>query len=170
MRCYVPRIGTILLIIVAGAGVLHGPAGHAVATVGLITAALMSTALVVGILTGMLFAARAVQRRRGAAGACTTCRFSCQQSLTRHGARPAGRRPLLVGIYTRENPKPRWPRQPIPLTTFLNWPPEGDTTATPAPATAERVPERSAAGSGDLGAGAAEHQDRARPDGDLVPS
>lgn len=199
MRCYVPRIGTLVLIVAAGAGLLHGPAGHAAATVGLVTAILVATALVVGILTGMLFAVRAVQRRRGAAGACTTCRFSCQQSLTRHGARPAGRRPLLVGIYTREEPRRQWPRQPIPLTTFLNWPTPADgtdgvnaadgvgtagppePTSPPEPAklasppeppepAVERLLERSAARSGDLDPGTAQHQDRARSDGDLVPS
>lgn len=176
MRCYVPRIGTIVLIIAIGAGILHGPVGQAVGAVGLVTAALAVSALVVGILTGMTMTARRIQRRRAANGACTTCGYSCQQSMTRGGPRSAARRPLLVGIYTREKTKPapqpvpvpvpvqihvpepepepvsQWPGQLIPLTTFLN----------------ESLP--SPAGSGDLEPGTAEHEDGARTDGDLVPS
>jgi hypothetical protein len=126
--------------------VLRGPAGHAIATVGLITAILAVTALVAGILTGTALAARAIQRRRAAAGGCTGCRFSCQHALT-----PAPRRPVLVGIYTRESAPsgPQWPHQQLSLTA---------------------LEAGSGAGSGYLDAGASEHHDRARADGDLVAS
>lgn len=161
MRCYAPRAGTILFFVVLGAVALHGQVGQAVATVGLVTAILAASALVAGILTGSAFAVRAVQRRRAAVGACTTCRFNCQLSLTqltRHGTRPASRRPVFVGIYTRQE-EPRWPERALPLTALVA--PAGPPSGTD---------ETSLTLSGDLDAGAAQDHDRARADGELVAS
>jgi hypothetical protein len=108
VRCYLPSTGTVLLVIVIVAAAFHGPVGHAAATVGVVTAILAITALVAGILTGTTLAARAIRRRRAAAGGCVTCQFKCQQA-------PAARRPLLVGIYTRQPEGPRWPHEPLRL-------------------------------------------------------
>lgn len=102
MRCYMPRTGTIVIGIVTLIGLLHGPAGRAVASVGLITAALAVSALAAGIITGITIAARSVQRRRAAAGGCVTCRFDCQyQTVTKHGVSGAARRPMLITIHNR---------------------------------------------------------------------
>jgi hypothetical protein len=102
VRCYLPRTGTILVAIATLIVLLHGPAGHAIAAVGEVTAALAVSALAAGTFTGITIAARAQQRRRALAGGCPTCRFDCQyQTLTGHGVTGATRRPMLVTIHTR---------------------------------------------------------------------
>jgi hypothetical protein len=107
VRCYLPRTGTIVVAIATLIGLLHGPAGHAVAAVGVVTAALAVSALVAGVLTGITLAARRVQRRRAEAGGCVTCSFDCQyQTVTRHGTAPTSRRPLLVTIHSRAPQQP----------------------------------------------------------------
>lgn len=175
MRCYVPRTGTILFIIVIGAIVLHGPVGHAAATLGIVTAILAAIALVAGIATGTTVAARARQRRRAADGGCVTCQFKCQQALTRRGFRAAERRPLLVGFYTMERAKPQWPLEPMPLSATGGG--DAQTAVVPetpvledvAVAEALVVPEDILV-PGTSVSGAAEDHDRARTDGDLVPT
>lgn len=174
MRCYVPRAGTILFIVVIGAIVLHGPVGHAVAMVGIVTAVLAGVALVAGLITGITLATRARQRRRAAAGGCVSCEFKCQQALTRQGFRPAARRPLLVGFYTMERARPAWPNEPMPLSATRS----GDAQAAVtegAPVTDQAVipetpviPDTSVP---DISVPrTAEYDDRARADSDLVPS
>jgi hypothetical protein len=155
MRCYLPSTGTVLIVIVIGAALLHGPVSHVAAGMGTIAVILAVTALVAGIFTGTILAARTIQRRRAAAGGCVTCRFQCQraqtacQSATRPTARgAAARRPLLVGVYNREPEPPRWPH-----------------------AAALGASASASAGSGDGGVpGTAQDQDRARADGDLIPT
>lgn len=148
MRCYLPSTGTILIVIVIGAALLHGPASHIAAGMGTIAVILAVTALVAGLFTGTILTARAIQRRRAAAGGCVSCRFQCQRAITsaacvagRGGGRGAApRQPLLVGIYTGEQQPPRWP-------------------------------QTASAGSGNDGvAGTAQDHDRARSDGNLIPT
>lgn len=141
MRCYLPSTGTVLIVIVIGAALLHGPASHIAAGMGTIALILAVTALVAGLFTGTILATRAIQRRRAAAGGCVSCRLQCQRAMAtcRPAGRPAARRPLLVGIYTGEQQQPRWPN--------------------------------ASAGSGnDAVAGTAQDQDRARSDGNLIPT
>jgi hypothetical protein len=174
VRCYVPRTGTILFIIVIGAVALHGPVGHAAATVGIVTAVLAGVALVAGLVTGITLAARARQRRRAVAGGCVSCRFKCQQALTRRGFRPAVRRPFLVGFYTVERAHPQWPHEPMPLSATRSGDAEAavvEQAAVPDNVVAETlvVPEDILVPGTSL-SGAAEDHDRARTDGDLVPT
>ena len=141
MRCYLPSTGTVLIVIVIGAALLHGPASHIAAGMGTIALILAITALVAGLFTGTILTARAIQRRRAAAGGCVSCRFQCQRAINSAACvqRAAPRRPLLVGIYTGEQQPPRWPN--------------------------------ASAGSGNGGvAGTAQDQDRARSDGNLIPT
>jgi hypothetical protein len=81
MVCYGPRIG---MIAVVGAVVyvfLHRVIGSILHIAGLV----LQVALVAGVAAAaaalLIWTVRRVQRRRAAAGACTTCRFRCQQSL-----------------------------------------------------------------------------------------
>jgi hypothetical protein len=172
MRCYLPSTGTVLVIIVIGATLLHGLVGHIAAGMGVIAVILAITALVAGIFTGTALAARAIPRRRAAAGGCVTCRFQCQHALTGTGKRPqgAGRRPLLVGVYTREPQRQGWPE--VPLTRVYSTP-VPPVAAPPEAAEPAAAITASAAGSGNEAASitrAAEHQDRARSNGDLIPT
>jgi hypothetical protein len=161
VRCYLPSTGTVLIVIVIGAALLRGPASHIAAGMGTIAVILAVTALVAGLFTGTILTARAIQRRRAAAGGCVSCRFQCQRAMTSAGAatrepacaasrEPAPRRPLLVGIYTGEQQPPRWP---------------------------QIAPANASAGSGVDGvdgvdgvAGTAQNHDRARANGDLIPT
>jgi hypothetical protein len=159
VRCYLPSTGTVLVIIVIGAVLLRGPAGHVAAGVGTIAAILAVTALVAGVFTGTILAARTIQRRRAAAGGCVGCRFQCQRAMAAPAARTAtacrpatrvARRPLLVGVYNREPEPERWPH---------------------AAALDVQTEPAGSAGSGDGGvARAAQDQQRARSNGDLIPT
>src|SRR5579875_1662415 len=68
------------------------------------TLAVMESTLVVGAavaaVTLVIWTARMIQRRRAVAGACTTCRFRCQQALQ---PRPN----LLVNIVDRRQTAPK---------------------------------------------------------------
>jgi hypothetical protein len=164
VRCYLPSTGTVLIVIVIGAALLHGPASHIAAGMGTIAMILALTALVAGLFTGTILTTRAIQRRRAAAGGCVSCRFQCQRAITstacvagRGRGAAAQRRPMLVGIYTGEQQPP--PTTPSPHT----WP--------------QIAPANASAGSGndridgvDGVAGTAQDQDRARSDGNLIPT
>jgi hypothetical protein len=162
VRCYLPSTGTVLVIIVIGAVLLRGPAGHVAAGVGTIAAILAVTALVAGVFTGTILAARTIQRRRAAAGGCVGCRFQCQRAMAAPAARTATtcrpatqttRRPLLVGVYNREPEPARWPH------------------AAALDVQAEPAEPAGSARSGDGGvARAAQDQQRARSNGDLIPT
>jgi hypothetical protein len=81
MVCYGPRIGTIA---VAGAVVymlLHRVIGSILHIVGLVLQIALITCVAAAAAALMIWTVRRVRRRRAAAGACTTCRFRCQQSL-----------------------------------------------------------------------------------------
>lgn len=149
MRCYLPSTGTILIVIVIGAALLHGPVSHVAAGMGTIAIILALTALVAGVFTGTILATRAIQRRRATAGGCVTCRFQCQRAQTTCqpasvAGRGGGRRPLLVGVYNREPEPPRWPH-------------------------ASAMDGSAGSGNGSV-PGTAQDQDRARANSDLIPT
>ena len=92
MVCYGPRLGTIVLVCAAAYAFLHEViarvlhiAGH---IAGLAVQAALITCAAAAAVVLLIRAVRAIQRRRAAAGACTTCRFRCQQQLE---ARPQPR-------------------------------------------------------------------------------
>ena len=152
MRCYLPSTGTVLIVIVIGAALLHGPASHIAAGMGTIAVILAVTALVAGLFTGTILTTRAIQRRRAAAGGCISCRFQCQRAITSAACqqRAAPRRPLLVGIYTGEQQPPRWPHS--------------------APANASARSGNDGVDGVKAVAGTAQDHDRARSDGNLIPT
>jgi hypothetical protein len=102
MVCYAPSTGTLALIGVGIYLLWHRLIGHVLGMFG--------TVLEIGLILGAEVAAaialvwltRQVRRRRAAAGACTTCRFRCQQALA---ARPK----LLVNVVDRRVPVPERP-------------------------------------------------------------
>ncbi len=81
MVCYGPRIGTIAVVGAVVYVFLHRVIGSILHIAGLV----LQVALVVGVAAAaaalLIWTVRRVQRRRAAAGACTACRFRCQQSL-----------------------------------------------------------------------------------------
>jgi hypothetical protein len=83
MVCYGTRVSTI--IAVAGIAVYvfwHAAIGHIIRVAGLVMEIMLIAGAAAAVAVLVAWSARAVRRRRSAAGACTGCRFSCQQSLT----------------------------------------------------------------------------------------
>jgi hypothetical protein len=102
MVCYAPSTGTLALI---GVGIYifwHRTVGHFLGLFGTVLeiAVILGVEVAAGI--ALVWLTRSIRRRRAAAGACTTCRFRCQQALA---ARPN----LLVNRVDRRLPVPARP-------------------------------------------------------------
>jgi len=81
MVCYLPGTGTLAVIGLAVYLVWHKAIAHFLALAGTATeiALLLGTEAAVAI--ALIWTARMIRRRRAQAGACTTCRFRCQEAL-----------------------------------------------------------------------------------------
>jgi hypothetical protein len=119
LRCYAPGASTIVVLGIVGYVLLHRAVGQAFAATGLIIGLLAAAVGLAAALAVVAASAAAIRRRRAAAGACTTCRFRCQQALPQpRRAILTPRRPVLVARYDRgvaEAPAPQWPHQPLML-------------------------------------------------------
>ena len=108
MVCYVPGTSTLAVLGFAVYLVWHRAIMHFLSMVGIAmeVTLLLSTEVAVAIF--LIWTARMIRRRRAAAGACTTCRFRCQEALAprpnffvnrvdrRVGPPPPVRRPALT--------------------------------------------------------------------------
>jgi hypothetical protein len=81
MVCYVPGIGTLAGIGLAAYLIWHKAIGHFLGAVGVV----LEFALIIGgaaaAVVVLTWTARTIRQRRAQVGACTTCRFRCQQSI-----------------------------------------------------------------------------------------
>jgi hypothetical protein len=82
MVCYGARVSAII----AAAGIAayvfwHAAIGHIIRIAGLVVEITLIAGASAAVAVLVAWSARAIQRRRAAAGACINCRFSCQQSL-----------------------------------------------------------------------------------------
>jgi len=111
MVCYGPRLGTIAIAGAAAYVLLHRAIGRILHIAGLVMQIALITCAAAAVLALLAWTVRTVQRRRAAAGACTTCRFRCQQSLTQR-PQPVPLRPEPVS--PRLEPVPLHP-EPVPL-------------------------------------------------------
>ena len=109
MVCYGPRIGTIAVASAVVYVFLHRVIGRILHIAGLVLEIALITGLAAAAAVLVIWTVRAVQRRRAAAGACTTCRFRCQQSLIPH-SQPAAQRLQL----TAQRPQQSSPQQSSP--------------------------------------------------------
>ena len=90
MVCYGPRIGTIAVASAVVYVFLHRVIGRILHIAGLVLEIALIAGLAAAAAALVIWTVRTVQRRRAAAGACTTCRFRCQQPLDlRPQPRPA---------------------------------------------------------------------------------
>jgi len=140
MVCYGPRVGTIALACAAAYALFHRVIGHILHIAGLVIQITLITCATAAAVALLAWAVRAIQRRRAAAGACTTCRFRCQQPLDLRPqprvARAGHRQAVLLPI-----PSPTQPSIVVTHDGFLLTPdgvtgtgtgrPDGDTTAPP---------------------------------------
>jgi hypothetical protein len=81
MVCYGPRIGTIAVVSAVVYMLVHRVIGSILHIAGLVLQIALITCVAAAAAALVIWTVRRVQRRRAAAGACTTCRFRCQQSL-----------------------------------------------------------------------------------------
>src|SRR5215472_8545281 len=105
MVCYGPRIGTIAVVGAVVYMLLHRVIGTILHIAALVLQIALITCVVAAAAALVIWTVRRVQRRRAAAGACTTCRFRCQQSLILL-PQPTARRPQP----TAPCPQPGRPR------------------------------------------------------------
>ncbi len=136
MVCYVPGTGTLAVIGLVIYLAWHKAIGHFLHAVGAVMETTLMAGTAVGAVTLVIWTARAIQRRRAVAGACTTCRFRCQQALQ---PRPN----LLVNIVDRRQPAPApVPRASLtchPAAPILGRPRTPARHAAPAPALFRRA-------------------------------
>ncbi len=102
MVCYAPSTGTLAAIGVGIYVLWHRTIGHLLGLFGAVLEIALILSVEVVSAIALVWLTRQIRRRRAAAGACTTCRFRCQQALAR---RPN----LLVNRVDRRIPAPARP-------------------------------------------------------------
>jgi hypothetical protein len=119
MVCYGPRVATITLASAVVYALLHRLIGRILHIAGLVLEVTLIAGVAVAGVVLLTWMVRTVQRRRAAAGACTTCRFRCQQPVTfrpqpvtRSLPQPPTRRPLQPTTRRPLQPTTRRPPEP----------------------------------------------------------
>jgi hypothetical protein len=97
MVCYAPSTGTLAVIGVGIYVLWHKTIGHLLGLFGTVLEIVVILGVEVGVAIFLVWLTRSIRRRRAQSGACTTCRFRCQQALS---ARPN----LLVNVVDRRVP------------------------------------------------------------------
>jgi hypothetical protein len=141
MVCYLPGTGTLAVIGFAVYLVWHKAILHFLSVVGLGAEIALLLGAEAAVAVALIWTARMIRRRRAQAGACTTCRFRCQEALQ-------GRPNLLVNRVDRRTPPAAPPRPAVrtchpaaPVFATLRRPaPRPAPGPRPAVPTAERWP------------------------------
>jgi hypothetical protein len=94
MVCYLPGTGTLAAIGFAVYLFWHRAILHFLGLVGTVTEVALLLGAEAAVAIALVWSARMIRRRRAQAGACTTCRFRCQEALQ-------GRPNLLVNRVDR---------------------------------------------------------------------
>src|ERR1700759_123778 len=102
MVCYAPSTGTLAALGIGIYVLWHKTIGHVLGLFGTVLEIVLILGVEVAAAIALVWLPRQIRRRRAAAGACTTCRFRCQQALA---ARPN----LLVNVVDRRLPAPERP-------------------------------------------------------------
>ena len=97
MSCYFPLLRAISLTALAAGLLWRKAIAHVLGLVGLTVAVLLAAVITAGTVVLLARVARAVQRRRARAGACTRCRFRCQLDMTAAPVALAGLAKLPAG-------------------------------------------------------------------------
>ena len=108
MVCYLPGTGTLAVVGFAVYLIWHQAIMHLLGLVGTATEIALLLGAAAALAIALIWTARMIRRRRAQAGACTTCRFRCQQALQ---ARPN----LLVNRVDRRALPPA-PARPVSRT------------------------------------------------------
>ena len=105
MVCYLPGTGTLAVVGFAVYLIWHQAIMRLLGLVGTATEIALLLGAAAAVAIALIWTARVIRRRRAQAGACTTCRFRCQQALQ---ARPN----LLVNRVDRRALPPA-PSRPV---------------------------------------------------------
>ena len=81
MVCYLPGTGTLAVVGFAVYLIWHQAIMHLLGLVGTATEIALLLGAAAALAIALIWTARMIRRRRAQAGACTTCRFRCQQAL-----------------------------------------------------------------------------------------
>jgi len=81
MVCYLPGTGTLAVIGFAVYLFWHRAILHFLGLVGTVTEVALLLGAEAAVAIVLVWTARMIRRRRSQAGACTTCRFRCQEAL-----------------------------------------------------------------------------------------
>ena len=108
MVCYLPGTGTLAVVGFAVYLIWHQAIMRLLGLVGTATEIALLLGAAAAVAIALIWTARMIRRRRAQAGACTTCRFRCQQALQ---ARPN----LLVNRVDRRALPPA-PARPVTRT------------------------------------------------------
>ena len=108
MVCYLPGTGTLAVVGLAVYLIWHQAIMHFLGLVGTATEIALLLGAAAAVTIALIWTARMIRRRRAQAGACTTCRFRCQQALQ-------GRPNLLVNRIDRRALPPA-PGRPVTRT------------------------------------------------------
>jgi hypothetical protein len=84
VACFIPGTGTLAVIAFSAYLIWHKAIGHFLAIAGVVAGPLLVAGAAAAAAGLVIWTARVIRRRRARAGACTTCRLGCQQSLPRH--------------------------------------------------------------------------------------
>jgi hypothetical protein len=82
--CFLPGTGTLAIIAFSAYLIWHKAIGHFLAIAGAVAGPLLVAGAAAAAAGLVIWTARVIRRRRARAGACTTCRLRCQQSLPGH--------------------------------------------------------------------------------------
>ena len=102
MVCYAPSTGTLAALGIGIYVLWHKAIGHMLGLFGTVMEIALILSVEVAAAIALVWLTRQIRRRRAAGGACTTCRFRCQQAL-------ATRPNLLVNVVDRRIPVPERP-------------------------------------------------------------
>lgn len=81
MACFLPGTGTLAIIAFSAYLIWHKVIGHFLAIAGVVAGPVIVAGAATAAAGLVIWSARVIRRRRARAGACTTCRFGCQQAL-----------------------------------------------------------------------------------------
>lgn len=142
MACFIPGTGTLAVIAFSVFLLWHRAIGHFLAIMGVVAGPVLVAGAAAAAAGLVIWTARVIRRRRARAGACTTCRFGCQQSLSHRShllVRRVDRRPAAPaggpGPAVRPGPGPARRPVPVPAPSHVSapgrarWPTAGESVA-----------------------------------------
>jgi hypothetical protein len=125
VACFLPGTGTLAIIALSAYLLWHKAIGHFLAIAGVVAGPLLVVGAAAAAAGLVIWTARLIRRHRARAGACTTCRLGCQQSLPGHRHLLVNRADRRLAAPARMLPEPagreRWPwaGEPVSFSRYV---------------------------------------------------